>query len=275
MVAMTPEQLLAAWEDAYLAQSQNARIGRLFKGTIHNLNGIIQVFSMQSELFDMMFASADELLDEALSLCGEDAAQEKIGQTRALLHKRHQTLAQVEEKIVHAQQILKNNDEFFVSTSEGGLVSLQSLVDNVVSFFTSQMFFKHKVEKDVRVDADLSIGRHGLALTIALANLIENSIEAMERHTAQSGFFALRCFLQDNRLIMEVEDNGVGVPESIQADLFQPFVAAGPGHAGLGLYLARRVLADLGATVAMSRASQPTIFTITLPDISAVGESLV
>lgn len=84
MVAMTPEQLLAAWEDAYLAQSQNARIGRLFKGTIHNLNGIIQVFSMQSELFDMMFASADELLDEALSLCGEDAAQEKIGQTRAL-----------------------------------------------------------------------------------------------------------------------------------------------------------------------------------------------
>jgi signal transduction histidine kinase len=265
MADMSPAELLTAWEDAYLAQCQTARVGRLFKGTIHNLNGVIQAFSMQSELFAMMFTKVDQLLAEALDSVQDEHGREKISQARQLLQKRQRTLGQVEEKILLSQEILKNNDDLSQLPGEGSSVTLHSLVNNIVSFFHSQMFFKHKVEKNVSVEVELALGAKAFALAVIVANLVENSIEAMEHNPEDKACFALRCFQRDDTVIIEVEDNGIGVPEELQESLFQQFVSATPGHQGLGLYQARKLVAELGGTIELSGPRKPTIFTVSLP----------
>jgi hemerythrin-like metal-binding protein len=74
------------------------------------------------------------------------------------------------------------------------------------------------------------------------------------------------------RLRVSVSDTGIGIPQSIQARLFQPFMQADDGAArkfegiGLGLALARELAHLLGAEVGLtSEPGQGSRFTICLP----------
>ena len=265
MAAKNPKDLLKAWESAYLDQCQTARVGRLFRGTIHNLNGIVQAFSMQSELFAMMFVKTDRLLDEALNEIQDSTVRDKIIQVREIMQKRQRTLNQVEEKILLSQDILKNNDDIRHNYNEGSSATLQSVINNVVSFFNSHMFFKHKVKKDVRVEADLSLGDKAFAVSVILANILENSIQAMEQNQDEEGFFALRAFIGDDKAIIEIEDNGVGISEEIREKVFEEFVSATSVHHGLGLYQSKKLVGDMGGEIAITSSAHPTILTIQLP----------
>jgi signal transduction histidine kinase len=264
MAVMNNAELHTAWEDAYLAQCQEARVGRLFKGTIHNLNGVVQAFSMQSELFAMMFTEADLLLEEALARVEDEDARQKIIETRELLQKRQKILGQVEEKIQLSKEILKINEDISHAAGEGG-VTLRALINNVITFFQAHMFFKHKVHKNITLEADFPVGKHAPALSVILANLVENSIQGMEGNPGQDAVFALRCFDRADRAVIEIEDNGIGVPEQMQEDLFQEFISATPGHPGLGLYQAKKLVTAMGGEIEITRPANPTVFTISLP----------
>ncbi len=249
MAAMNPDELLTAWENAYLDQCQTARVGSLFRGTIHNLNGIVQAFSMQSELFAMMFVKTDRLLDEALNEVQDSTVRDKILQVREIMQKRQRTLEQVEEKILLSQDILKNNDDIRHNYNEGSSATLQSIVDNVVSFFNSHMFFKHKVKKEVSVNADLSLGDKAFAMSVVLANVVENSIQAMEQNVDEEARFVIRAGMRDDTVLIEIEDNGIGIPEEIREKVFEEFTTATANHHGLGLYQAKKLVGEMGGEI--------------------------
>lgn len=55
-------------------------------------------------------------------------------------------------------------------------------------------------------------------------------------------------FLQeDNHLVVEITDNGHGIPPEVQAHLFEPFYTTKPvgSGKGLGLLISNRIVADL------------------------------
>jgi nitrogen-specific signal transduction histidine kinase len=67
-------------------------------------------------------------------------------------------------------------------------------------------------------------------------------------------------------IMIEVQDNGPGVPEGIRTSLFQPFVSEGKQKgSGLGLTLAHCIAAEHGGEVILV-ASEPgqTIFRMTI-----------
>ena len=51
--------------------------------------------------------------------------------------------------------------------------------------------------------------------------------------------------------VLEVEDDGPGVPASIAANLFDPLVSGRSGGSGLGLAMAKRIVAAHGGTIAL------------------------
>ncbi len=103
-----------------------------------------------------------------------------------------------------------------------------------------------------------------LQLELALLNLISNSVDAM----ASGGKLTVRLVRVDDRLRLEVEDTGSGIPPELLAHIFDPWVttkAQGNGS-GLGLSIARQVIADHGGTIrADNRPGTGAVFTIDLP----------
>jgi two-component system, cell cycle sensor histidine kinase and response regulator CckA len=76
---------------------------------------------------------------------------------------------------------------------------------------------------------EISIAR--LELEQVLMNLCVNAKDA----TRGNAKIVVRVDRRDNQLLLEVQDNGVGMSESTQARLFEPFYSTKPGHQGIGL----------------------------------------
>jgi signal transduction histidine kinase len=101
-------------------------------------------------------------------------------------------------------------------------------------------------------------------LELALLNLITNSVDAM----ASGGKLTIRLERVNDRLRLEIEDTGGGIPPELLAHIFDPWVttkAQGKGS-GLGLSIARQVIASHGGTIrAVNRSDKGAVFTIDLP----------
>ena len=80
------------------------------------------------------------------------------------------------------------------------------------------------------------IKAHAGQLQQVVLNLSQNSREAIKQmHNA--GRITLRLSTRQGWIVLEVEDNGPGIPEGIRADIFAPFFTtkASSQHSGLGL----------------------------------------
>lgn len=101
------------------------------------------------------------------------------------------------------------------------------------------------VRATVDIPPGLSVRADPGRLRQALVNLLDNARVAGD------------CVLvtaerRSDGVVVDVCDNGPGVPEDIRASLFQPFVSRSPGGAGLGLAVVAKVMAAHGGSVALA-----------------------
>jgi len=78
-----------------------------------------------------------------------------------------------------------------------------------------------------------------------LANLVTNALEAQEG--AASVVVSLAA--AGRELVLAVDDDGPGIPDSVRATLFRPFVTSKPQGNGFGLALSRKVVEEHGGTI--------------------------
>jgi two-component system NtrC family sensor kinase len=118
-------------------------------------------------------------------------------------------------------------------------------------------------------DEPLELLADAVQLELALLNLISNSVDAM----TSGGTLTVRLAPSDDRLRLEVEDTGSGIPPELMAHIFDPWVttkAHGKGS-GLGLSIARQVIVSHGGTIrVVNRPNKGALFTIDLPAAQGV-----
>jgi signal transduction histidine kinase len=105
---------------------------------------------------------------------------------------------------------------------------------------------------------------YGSELNQVWTNLIDNAIDAVKG----TGRICVGTCLEDNHLVVEIVDNGPGIPPEVQAHLFEPFYttkAVGSGT-GLGLIISNRIVADRhGGEIEFESKPGETRFTVRLP----------
>jgi two-component system, LuxR family, sensor kinase FixL len=116
--------------------------------------------------------------------------------------------------------------------------------------------------------ADVSILADKIQVQQVLLNLLRNAAEAvaaMERRD-----IVVRTELQNDAVKISVTDNGPGLPEKVQAKLFQPFISTKKTGMGIGLSICHSIItAHNGRLWAEPNPNGGTIFFLTLPTASA------
>lgn len=90
----------------------------------------------------------------------------------------------------------------------------------------------------------------------ALMNIFENAIDACQRDPDTSDHrIVFEVFKTKDRIVFSVADDGIGMDEETQARLFTEFFSAkGRKGTGLGLYVANKIIAQHGGSIAVSSA---------------------
>ena len=150
-------------------------------------------------------------------------------------------------------------------------LGLRELVDEVIEAAvvqpTSRIMILNNVPPGVSVDADRE------QLVRILTNLARNAIQAIEslqaeRQDAPDGIIAIEARREGSVAVIEIKDNGPGIPNQIRDRLFQAFQsAARQGGTGLGLAIAAELVRAHGGDIRLQSSTDAgTCFIVTIPD---------
>ncbi len=99
--------------------------------------------------------------------------------------------------------------------------------------------------------AAVTVEARTLDMRRLLINLVDNACAAV----GQGGRIAVRVAGAGAEVVIEVEDNGPGLPEGHGDRLFDPEFSTKTGGAGLGLVICRRIVEDLGGTITLANGA--------------------
>jgi len=141
-------------------------------------------------------------------------------------------------------------------------------VDIVKTLETTLTIMNHKLKRGVVVQRDyekipLLVNSFGSELNQVWTNLIDNAIDAM----GGKGELRVHTYRQDNCVVVEIGDNGPGIPADIQPRIFEPFFTTkGVGQGtGLGLDTVQRIVKKHRGTIQVQSKPGDTRFQIWLP----------
>ena len=100
-----------------------------------------------------------------------------------------------------------------------------------------------------------------------IINLVRNGLEAM----ATKGTVHIRTFAKKDQVILEVEDEGVGISPQHLAQIYNPFFTTKENGTGLGLSVCYSIATRHGAEWSVDSQPGKTIFSIRFPVAEAVA----
>lgn len=113
-------------------------------------------------------------------------------------------------------------------------------------------------------DARFAIDREQLAQ--ALGNALINAIEAAPEGTDLSIASAIA---RDGAWQSRLRNSGAPVDPTVRARLFEPLVSNKPGHVGIGLAVAHRIVSEHGGSIALESGDGVTTLIFSLPAVPA------
>ena len=142
------------------------------------------------------------------------------------------------------------------------LIRLDLLGQEILEFMSSEL---DQANVKWRIDADATprdVNADPNQLRSAIINLIRNAKESV----GPGGHIIVRTRTVGNESRLEVIDDGPGIPEDIQSQLFAPFFSTKPNGTGLGLSLVRQIMEAQGGQVTLeSTIGQGTTVRLLLP----------
>jgi signal transduction histidine kinase len=141
-------------------------------------------------------------------------------------------------------------------------------VDIVKTLETTLTILNHKLKHGVEVERDyqpvpLLVDSFGSELNQVWTNIIDNAIYAMHG----KGKLRVRTYREDSCVVVEIGDNGPGIPSDVQPHIFEPFFTTkGVGEGtGLGLDTVQRIVKKHRGSIQVNSKPGDTRFQVLLP----------
>jgi len=111
-----------------------------------------------------------------------------------------------------------------------------------------QIRFSNHCDRELLVLAD------NQRLLQVFVNLLGNARDACD----EEGHVQVQAYANEQRILIDVDDNGCGIPAALRSQVFEPFVTTkDPGAGtGLGLAMVYSIMEDLGGSVQLTSPLQ-------------------
>ncbi|MFC2117570.1 PAS domain-containing sensor histidine kinase [Bacteroidota bacterium] len=130
-----------------------------------------------------------------------------------------------------------------------------------------RLLLKDKLEnKNINIEIDceekLELQADKKLIEQVLINLINNSINALEK--TENKLIQLKAYTDFNeKICIQLIDNGEGIPIDIIDKIFIPFFTTGDKGTGIGLSLSKQIMLSHGGTISVqSDPDKETVFTL-------------
>jgi PAS domain S-box-containing protein len=265
------EALLRA--QGQLVQSEKlAGLGQMVAGVAHEINNPLAFVGNNVAVMQRDVGGLRKLLDLYRQADGTVPAELR------------QRIAEVEEEI-DLSYTLENLEGLF-SRSREGLRRIQQIVKDLRDFArldesdlaecdlnagitsTLNIIQGHAKRKRVRLVTELGeiprVTCYPAKVNQVIMNLVGNAIDASH----EEGEVIVRSRATGGDAVIEVQDNGTGIPAAIREKIFDPFFTTKPQGegTGLGLSISYGIVQDHGGSIGVeSEEGKGTLFRVTLP----------
>ncbi len=141
-------------------------------------------------------------------------------------------------------------------------------VDIKSSLETTLTIMHHKLKRGIAVTRDYApdlpkVMAYGSELNQVWTNLIDNAADAM----GNTGKLLVRAVRENEYVLVEIVDNGPGIPPEVQSRIFEPFFTTkGVGEGtGLGLDVVHRIVQKMRGLVTVKSVPGDTHFQVRIP----------
>jgi two-component system NtrC family sensor kinase len=230
-------------------------VGQLISGIAHELNNPLQAVVGYSDIL------GDDMKERLSSPDGGHRLEPK-----AILN----DLRIITENAMRCQKIIEN---LLLFVRQGDIekraVDLVHVVDSSRELLQYKLKKAAQIEVTVDIPKNLSRVRGNLQqIQQVFVNLINNACDAMSTTKGKKSIHVSAHGLPNERVRVEVSDNGPGVPENVRDRLFEPFFttkAEGRGT-GLGLPVCKQIIEDHGGQMGFTTVlDEGTTFWLELP----------
>jgi two-component system nitrogen regulation sensor histidine kinase NtrY len=132
------------------------------------------------------------------------------------------------------------------------------LIEHVYNVFEQEI----EIEIINKAKNTLIFGDKDLLLRV-FNNLIKNAIQAIPEN--RTGLIKIRLQQDGNNLLLEIEDNGKGIPEEMWSKIFMPNFTTKSTGMGLGLAMVKQIIQLHEGEIWFESIENKTIFFIRLP----------
>jgi signal transduction histidine kinase len=123
----------------------------------------------------------------------------------------------------------------------------------------------HGVNVQADIEEDLWVKADQNQLQMVVLNLINNAVDAVTSVSGEKLVF-IRLFHRENSIILEVSDNGFGVPSDRIATIFELFHTTKEKGMGMGLWLSRAIMDSHEGSIKLLKGPEnETLFQVALP----------
>lgn len=174
-------------------------------------------------------------------------------------------LKRIVDASLYARDILRKLMTFAKSNErDNKLINFNNVINNA-TYLLETRSLKHNITFQKKLDENLvSIRANPVQLNQVIINLCANSIQAMP----EGGTIVLTTSYDDKNIFISIKDSGVGIPENIAKQIFEPFFSTKTSstNSGLGLSVVHGIVTSLKGTIIMkSKPGLGTSFKITIP----------
>ncbi|MFG1492377.1 HAMP domain-containing sensor histidine kinase [Halobacteriovorax sp. ZH4_bin.1] len=163
-----------------------------------------------------------------------------------------------------------------ISTHTNEELDFEAMISDIV---ISNEYLIEKNNIKFSTDVDLSRGHFSQKLRIfqILSNIIVNAVKYYDVNKDEP-YVNVEIHDDYNNLYIKVSDNGVGIPCEEKSEVYEQFVRFNEDKSigsGIGMYIVKKSVDNLGGTIDFSSSSQGTTFKVIIPtDVASANINL-